>query len=351
MSKQLPCPDPYGGMPSAPTGLDPMRSFFAGIAAFIAVILGASGCKRTEAPQEASVGLPHVRLDTDWYPEPEQGGFYQAQVRGFYKEAGLDLTIMPGGPNTHPIVELTAGHAQFALAGSDDVIEQCEQGLPLLIVGAFMERYPEAVLVHEESPVRSLRDLDGKTVIAVPGAGWIALLQETYGIKINVIPVEFELARFMGDKAAIQQVYLTDEPYYVKRNGVAARTLMISDMGYNPYRVIITTKQYAKAHPEVVRAFVAASTKGWRDFIQGDASACRTLISTLNPHSTGEFFDATVSTLRSAHIVDGRAEAGETIGGFSLKRLQHEIDLLARIKFIKKAYPAETIATEEFVPR
>ena len=329
-----------------------MRLHSIGLAAGLSVlVLSASSCSRSQAPVESTAGPPKVRLDTDWYPEPEQGGFYQAQVRGFYKAAGLDLTIMPGGPNTHPIVDLTSGHAQFALAGSDDVIEQCEQGLPLLIVGAFMERYPEAVLVHNESPVHSLRDLDGKTVIAVPGAGWIALVEQTYGIKINVIPVEFELARFMGDRNAIQQVYLTDEPYYVKRNGVVARTLMIADAGYDPYRVIITTKHFAKEHPEVVRAFVAASVRGWKDFIEGDASACRATISGLNPHSTGEFFDATVATLRSNHIVDGKKELGEKIGGFSMTRLQHEIDLLAKIKFIRASFPAEKVATSEFLPQ
>ncbi len=312
-------------------------------------VLLASGCgpKSPAASREKSIP---VTLETDWYPEAEHGGFYQALDRGFYRDVGLDVTIAPGGPNTHPIVELAVGHAQFAIAASDDVIEQAEQGLPFLIVGAFMERYPEAVLVHEESPVHSFKDLDGRTIIGVPGTGWISHVQQKYGIRINVVPVAFELTRFMGNKDTIQQVYLTNEPYFVKKNGVKARTLYISETGYDPYRVIITTHAFAKAHPDVVRDFVAASNKGWNDFIFGDASPGRKQVMDRNHEVAAEYFNASLDIMRKEHLIDGLADRHEHIGALSLARLQDEIDLLARIKFIRAAFPVERVATDAFLP-
>jgi len=290
-----------------------------------------------------------VTLVMDWYPEAEQGGFFQAAAKGFYKEVGLDATIVPGGPNTHPYVDLAVGHAQFAIATSDDVIEQSQQGIPFYIVGVFMERYPEGIMVHDGSPVHSFRDLDGRTIIAVPGTGWISYVEQKYGITFSVIPEQFELARFMGNPDAIQQVYLTNEPYYVKKNGVLARILKISDTGYDPYRVIITTKAYAKAHPDAVRAFVAASNRGWSDMIAGDPTPARAMVLALNPQITGDYFDAVIDILRDDHLVDGRTDQGERVGKLSLERLQEEIDLLARVKFIKSSFPVSQVATSDFL--
>ena len=311
-------------------------------------MLGACRPNATVAVHQEQVP---VRVDTDWYPEAEHGGFYEALGLGYYRDAGLDVTITPGGPNTHPIVELAVGHAQFAIAASDDVIEQAAQGLPFLIVGAFMERYPEAILVHDSSPIHSFPDLNGRSIIGVPGTGWISYVEQKYGIKIFVSPIDFELARFIGDDGAIQQVYLTNEPYFVKKAGIKARTMKISETGYDPYRVIITTVGFASAHPDVVRAFVAASTKGWAQFIGGDPSAARSLILARNPQIKPDFFDDTLRVLKENHLVDGEASRGERVGALSLGRLQEQIDTLARIKFIKATFPVSRIATLEFLPQ
>jgi NitT/TauT family transport system substrate-binding protein len=313
-----------------------------------AALLLASCRPAAQAP--APRGPVPIRLDIDWYPEAELGGFYQALARGFYRDAGLDVRITPGGPNTHPNLELAVGHAQFATASSDDVVEEAQQGLPLYMVGAFMERYPEAILVHEDSPVRSIRDLDGRPIIAVPGNGWIAHVEQKYGIRINVVPAAFEITRFMARDDAIQQVYITSEPYYVRRSGVRTRTLMIADTGYDPYRVIITTKAYALAHPDIVRAFVAASLRGWADFMAGDAAPARDMVLRLNPQIDRDYFDATVRTLGEEGIVAGKPDRGEFLGAFSLKRLQEQIDLLARIRFVRQSFPASSVATDAFLP-
>jgi NitT/TauT family transport system substrate-binding protein len=346
--RRVPWGDAAGINTIEPPG-NPSRIRQACTAAALASALLLSACgPKAEAP--ASPGLTPVRLDIDWYPEAELAGFYQALARGYYREAGLDVSITPGGVGTHPNLELVMGVAQFATASSDDVIEQAQQGLPLYIVGAFMERYPEAILVHEDSPVRSIRDLDGRVVIAVPGNGWIAHVERKYGIRINVEPAAFEITRFMADPGAIQQVYVSSEPYFVRRKGVKTRMLMISDTGYNPYRVIIATKAYAQAHPEVVRAFVSASMRGWVDVMSGDPAPSRQLILALNTQIDRDYFDATLRTLSEYHIVSGQPERGEYLGALSLARLQEQIDLLARIGFVHGSFPASGIATAEFSP-
>jgi len=311
-----------------------------------------TGCRPgARVPEAPSAAVQPVAMGIDWYPEAEFGGFYQAMARSFYREAGLAVTLNPGGPNTHSNVDLVKGSVQFVSAASDDVIEREEQGVPLLIVGAFMERYPEVILVRADSPVRSLRDLDGRTVIADPGAGWVTNVERRYRIRINISPGDYEVTRFMADPTVIQQVYLTNEPYYIRKQGIKVRAIELADDDYNPYRVIVTTKSYAHDHPETVRRFVAASARGWNDFIFRDAAPGRDLILALNAETTREFVDASIATLRSEHIIDGSAERGEAIGALSLDRLQRQINRLAQIGYIKAPFPVADVATTEFLPR
>src|SRR5260370_33657872 len=78
-----------------------------------------AGCDKTPEPQKTSeTQLTPIRFLTDWYPQPEHGGFYNALVRGYYKDVGLDVTIEPGGPNIYPTQRVPCGAGEFGIAPS-----------------------------------------------------------------------------------------------------------------------------------------------------------------------------------------------------------------------------------------
>ena len=68
-----------------------------GIGLLLLAVL-AGGCARQQAAVSPATGLRKVVLQSDWFPQAEHGGFYQALAKGFYREAGLDVEILPGGP-------------------------------------------------------------------------------------------------------------------------------------------------------------------------------------------------------------------------------------------------------------
>jgi len=312
------------------------------------------GCARqASSPQgeaEPTRVLTKVTLSTDWYPEAEQGGFYQALAKGYSKDAGLDVTILPGGPGSFPVQALALGRVQFSLAASDEVIMDVSHNIPLVIVGAFLEHYPEALLVHVDSPIKSFADLNGTTVIGVPGAGWIANAQKRYGIKFSVVPMGFEIQRFLSDSTVVQQCYITNEPYYVSLAGVKARTLLISDSGYDPYRVMIVTKPFLRDHPDLVGKFVAASLRGWKDFAEGDASPGIDAIVSANSKVTRDFVEKSVAVMREYRIIDGYPAHGEYLGKLTRDRLDGQIHMLADIHNIDAPYPVDALATFAFSP-
>lgn len=312
-----------------------------------------AGCSKP-APQGTLAGgpapLPKIRFKVDWYPQAEHGGFYQALAKGYYRDAGIDVDIIPGGPGVLVPQLMLSGTVDVAMGRSDDIIVFAQQGLPFVIVGVYMERDPQAILVHDEDTVRTFADLNNRTIMAVPGIHWIDYLKLRYHIDFKQIPSNYGLAQFMADPTFIQQCFVTNEPYYVRKNGGHPRTLMLSDSGYSPYRVIFTTQAYLRDHTEAVRAFVAASLHGWDDFMNGDPSPAKSLIASRNENMSNEFMDYSIQAMRDEHIIFGKAEEGERLGLMTRKRLQEQVDVLSQLRLIPELIPLDKFARFDLLP-
>jgi len=322
----------------------------------VILLLGAlAGCSKpaTESgSQSASAlpALPKVRFKTDWYPQGEHGGFYQAQAKGFYKDAGVEVEIVPGGPGVLVTQLLLSGQVDMAMARSDDMIVNVERGLPFVVVGVYMEHDPEALLLHDEDPAKSFADLNNRTIMATPGVYWMDYLRRRYHLELREIPLNYGIAQFLADKTFIQQCFLTNEPYFVMKNGGHPRVLQLSESGYDPYRVIITTQAFLRKNPGAARAFVAASIRGWEDYMNGDPAPADAAILKLNPNMSDDFINFTMRKMREKNIVGGKPEAGERIGLMTRKRMQEQVDVLAELKLIPHPIPLESFVRFDLLP-
>src|SRR3954469_4949248 len=141
----------------------------------VLLVISAMGCGRPEAAsreQADSAARRKVVLQTDWFPQGEHGGFYQALAKGFYAEAGLDVEILPGGPGSGIKLKVAKGEADFGMNRSDDIFLAAAQGLPLMIVAATFQHDPMALMVHAESPVKTFKDLQGRVVMGNVGMAY-----------------------------------------------------------------------------------------------------------------------------------------------------------------------------------
>jgi NitT/TauT family transport system substrate-binding protein len=321
-----------------------------GTAAFLAFFCGCSRQGSTPNAGGTTPRLFKVRVQTDWFAQPEQGGVFQAVARGFYRESGLEVEILPGGPGRPVLTGLLAGQSDIELSQSDDVILRVKAGLPIVIIGAVMEHAPLAVMVHDSSPVRHFSDLNGGTVVALPGTTWMSFVKAKYHIDFKLIPMNYSIAPFMADKTLIQQCFVTSEPYFVRQAGGNARALVIADSGYDPYRVYVTTKRFMAEHPDRARAFVAASVRGWDDFMAGNAMPGRLLIQSLNPQMTPAFMDYSIAAIARYHLVSGYAERGERTGLLTASRLQEQIDQLVGLNVMAAGLTVGDVASFDFIP-
>src|SRR5580658_3372568 len=206
------------------------------ILTLLAAIAMVTGCHSNQASTEKS-GLTPVRLQADWYPQPEQGGYYTAVVKGYYRAEGLDVTILPLGQYTSGPQVVASGGAEFGLGSSDQILEVVSNGLPLMAISATMQHDPQAIMVHKNSPVHDFSDLEGRSVAAQPGATWFKFIVNKYHLKdTRETPATHSIANFLADPNYTQQIFVTSEPYFVKNAGVDFRTILISGAGYDPYR-------------------------------------------------------------------------------------------------------------------
>jgi NitT/TauT family transport system substrate-binding protein len=251
------------------------------LTALLLAALGASACGRQEATPPATPAAPatearrKVVLQTDWFPQAEHGGFYQALAKGFYAQAGLDVEIWPGGPGAGIKLKVARGDADFGMLRSDDLMLAAAQGMPLIMVAATLQHDPMALMVHEDSPVKTFADLDGRVVIGNVGMAWFPFLEKKFGITIHRRQNTYVLAEFLANPATIQQCMVTSEPFFARQQGREVRTLPLASAGYDSYHAIFTRRNLVREAPETVRAFVHASIRGWRDYLDGDPAPAR----------------------------------------------------------------------------
>lgn len=312
--------------------------FFAGLAA--------QGCHHSDG----GGGLAKIILQADWYPQPEHGGFYTALAKGYYKDEGLDLAIQPGGPYVTVEQQVSVGAAQFGMGSSDKVMESVAQGLNLIAVAATMQKDPQGIMVRKDSPIRSFADLNGHSVaIKVGESTWFEFVVKRYQLNnVHVVPAMMNVANFVADPNYIQQAFATSEPYFAHQAGVETRVLLTSEAGYNPYRVMYTTREFLQQHPDTVARFVRASLRGWKDYLNDPAPA-HAMIAKLNPALNPEWMQFTWQQLRDGHFVAGDDPTGAQLGQFDPQRWATMYGQLVDLKVINKPFDPTLAYTLQFL--
>jgi NitT/TauT family transport system substrate-binding protein len=323
-----------------------LRLFFAGLA-----LIATSGCgQKSPAVAASGAALVKVRFQTDWFPQPEHGGYYQALAKGYYAAEGLDVEILPGGPNAQVMSSVAVGRADLGMTNGDDVIVAVARGIPIKMVAAEMQRDAQGILFHAEHPIRSLQDLQGKTIMAGAGSAWIEVVRQKLGVKFNLIPLVGDLARFVNNPEFVQQCFVTNEPYFVGQRGVPVGALLIANDTYEPYRVMFAGQTFLTQHPEVVAKFVRASLRGWVDYLTGDPAPANGLLAAKRSDLTPEFMAYSIKAMNDYQLVLGNAAKGERVGLLTAARLTKQIALLQEIGVLDKPVAVDEVATFEFIP-
>jgi NitT/TauT family transport system substrate-binding protein len=280
----------------------------------------------------ADNGLRKVTLQLNWFPEAEHGGYYEAVEKGYFKELGLDVEILPGGPGVRVETETALGRVDFGIANADKILTVRDNGLDVLALMSPFENSPRCLMVHEDSSISGFDDLaDAKLLILNNTKPFYAWLTYKYPALKNVDAIPYNKATFMTNKSAAMQGYINSEPLIMADKGIAVKVLKLSDTGFNPYTsVLICRGELAEKDSDLIEKMCQASKKGWLSYLNNPV-ATNAIIEKVNPSNAGTLNKSTevLKTLMKPESAD--------FGKMDRKRWVELAIQLKKIGIIKKS--------------
>jgi ABC-type nitrate/sulfonate/bicarbonate transport systems, periplasmic components len=297
--------------------------------------------------------LDKVRFGTNWVAEAEHGGYYQALADGTYRKYGLDVTIVPGGPNVNNRILLPVGKLDFFMsANSLQSFDAVANNIPTIAVAASFQKDPQVLIAHPD--VGTFEDLKTRTLF-VSKEGMVSYFQwlkADYGFKESKVkPYTFNPQPFLADKNSAMQGYVTSEPYAVETQGhFKPKVFLIADHGFNSYSTLIETRRdLVEKRPDLVQRFVDASAIGWYHYIYGDSRPGNELIKKQNPEMTDALLAYSIAKMKEYGIVDSGDSVKLGIGAMTDAHMKSFFDKMVRVGVVKASIDYKRAFTTQFV--
>jgi NitT/TauT family transport system substrate-binding protein len=300
----------------------------------VSVIVAAS-------PGQAQTALDKVSFGTNWVAEAEHGGFFQAVADGTYAKYGLDVTIVPGGPNENNRMLLIAGKLDFFMAANTLMsIDAVANNVPVVTVAAIFQKDPQVLLTHPESKITKLEELKPLTLfVSKEGiSSYFQWLKSEYGFSEDKVrPYTFNPQPFLADKHSAMQGYVTSEPYAIQKTaGFKPGVILLADFGFNTYSTLVETRRdLIDKKPDLVQRFVNASFVGWYTYLYGDNAAANAMIKKLNPEMTDELLAYSIARMKEYGIVDSGDALRDGIGAMNDERMASFFDKMVRAHVVR----------------
>lgn len=219
----------------------------------------------------SAFGNDKVRLQLKWEHQFQFAGYYAAKEQGYYRQAGLDVEIIPGKPDDDPMQRVLQGKAEFGV-GTTDLLLLREKGEPVVALAAIFQHSPLALMSLKKDGLQSIHDLAGRKVMIEPGAAELFAYLRNEGVssdKLMLLPHSSKVQDLISGKVDAMSMYVTVEPIDLEDSGKDYVIYSPRAVGIDFYNdILFTTENLIKQQPELVKAFREASLKGWEYAMQ-----------------------------------------------------------------------------------
>ena len=300
--------------------------------------------------------LDKVSFHTDWRAQAEHGGYYQAVAAGLYRKHGIECDLRQGGPSLNISQLLLAGRVDMIMSSSFEAFTYVREDAPFFTIAAIFQKDPQVMIGHPGSGLDSFDKLKGRTLLISNGSRvtYWPYLRKKYGLSdAQVRPYNFNMAPFLADKNAVQQGFLSSEPFSIAEAlGKQPEVLLIADAGFSAYQTTIAvSRKMAASKKELVQRFVDASLEGWAQYLKGGPAtdAANALIKQHNPEQTDARIAYAIKVLNERGIVLSGDALGGGIGAMSDARWKSFYDSMADVDVVPKGLDVTRAYTLDFV--
>ncbi len=211
--------------------------------------------------------LETIHLQLKWKHQFQFAGYYAAFVKGYYKQAGLDVVIHEAQYDEDPIENVLSGKAEYGVGTSELLLKHAE-GAPVVVLGVIFQHSPLGLVAARDASVRHVHDLVGRPLMIEANSAELFAYLAREGVRrdlLEILPHSFDIRDLIEGRIAAMSVYVTDEPYALREVGFDYVLMKPSQGGIDFYGDnFFTTRQELTEHPERVRAFREATIKGWK---------------------------------------------------------------------------------------
>ncbi len=297
-------------------------------------------------PVAAQPATRPVRILANWFIQPDQAGYWQAQQDKLGAQAGIHIAVQQGGPRIQTVPQVASGQADFGIGNADDVLLARMRGAPVRAVFAPLDHVPYTLVYHADPAVKGIKDLDGRTFAVSLGNAYWEWTKKQFQLKnTREIPVSGDLSLFRNDAKMVQQGYSLFLPERMKGAGIDVQQIKLASLGYRPYNVLFTTDEMIEKHPEVVKATIAAAQQGWADYVR-NAAGLKPMILDMNKQMSPAVYNAANQEMIETLI----AKDPKAIGCMTDARWKEIADQLKSVAFLPADFDETKAYDRTLVP-
>jgi len=321
---------------------------------FVVLACAVAGCGSGLSTAAPSARHPvKATLMLDFVPNAVHAGIYRALAAGYYRRAGIDLSVIAPGSTSDPLALINAGKIDFALADGIDVAQQISQGHDAEAIMAVVQQPLGAPIALASEHLSSPAALQGRTVgiTGVPSdlAALDTVVADAGGNpkKVHVVTIGFNgVADLEAGKIAAFTGYWPDDGVTLQVDGYPVTDFKLNQWGGPNYPglVAFTTRRLIRRDPKLVRAFVAATVHGYEDTLRDPARSLADLLK-LNPSIEARLARASLHAYLP--IYD---PGGVRYGTLVPSKLAALSRWLLRNHLIAHAVSPQRFGTNEFIP-
>ncbi len=211
--------------------------------------------------------LISVSLLPQWIPQAQFAGYMVALEKGFYRDVGIDLTLMQGGPGMPPLEALASGKATFATCWLSNAIQERAAGKRIVCVAQIIQR--SSLMLVAKPHIKVPADLNGRKVALWAGHFYLQPMTffRKHGITVEVIPNYSSDTLFLKGAVDAMAAMWYNEYHAILNSGINPDDLTVffmheSDRNF-PEDGLYTMEETYNSDPQMCRDFVAASLRGW----------------------------------------------------------------------------------------
>jgi NitT/TauT family transport system substrate-binding protein len=318
--------------------------------AVLAVIAGIFAYQNLPTTSTSSTNTP-MSFRLAWVYDMAEVGVFIAQDKGYFRDEQIDLKIEPGGFGLDPIKLVAAGTDDFGVAGAGNLLLARAQGVPVVAIGAEFQDTPVGFVVRKDSGITTFKDFRGKRVGIQTGADtdvlYRALLARN-GMKssdVKEVPIRYDAIPFVSGQIDVLPGYVTNQPVTLRSQNIEVSVISASSQGLNYYgNVYFTSEKMLREHPERVRGFLAAVSKGWNTAIQDEATAIAAVQS-----RSPDFNANDLKTIYAAVMPFIRPEDGQPLLSMTAQRWATTGQVLVDAGLLKINDGVSKVYTNDFV--